>query len=199
MTLPRFLRKLKVSAQMMKQVATLEEAQLSDYANQVLLKHRELIEKNGYRKGYLTVNLRRKGESKWTNICKFVPNIVPNSGRDWVHTQLYINAVAGTRGAGFIALTVDATGTDVTDTTLPGEITTGGLARADASTKTHTNGSNASQIQHTFSATATHTNVQMSGLFNAAAVVDMAHEDIFTPVTLNNGDDLQVTWDLTAG
>ena len=184
---------------MTKKVATMEEAQLSDYAGLVLLKNREIIAKNGYRKGYLTVNLRRKGEKSWKNICKFVPNIVPNSGRDWVHNQLYINAVAGTRGAGFIALTTDATGTDVTDTTLPSEITTGGLARADASTKTHTNGTNTSTIQHTFSATATHTDVQMSGLFNAASSGDMAHEDTFTAVTLNNGDDLQVTWTLTAG
>ena len=177
-----------------------ESNEISDSSSMQLLKYREIIARTGYRKGYCSVSLRRKGESKWTQIAKFVPNIVPNGGRDWVHDQLYVNVAAGTIGANHIALTVDATGTDVTDTVLPGEITTGGLARALATTITHTPGTNVTTLQKTFSATATHTNVQMSALFNQLAIGgDMAHEDIFTPVTLNNGDDLQVTWTLTAG
>ena len=51
-----------------------------------------------------------------------------------------------------------------------------------------------------FTASGTHTAVQMSGTFNQLAVGGtIGHEAIFTPVTLASSDTLSVTWTLTLG
>ena len=113
--------------------------------------------------------------------------------------QCYTNESAGTRGSNFIALTSDSTGADAGDTTLPSEITTGGLARAAATTNDHTNGTNSTTLAKTFTASATHTAVQMSGLFNAASSGTLSHENTFTSVTLQSSDTLSVTWTTTLG
>jgi len=148
--------------------------------------------------GYVTV-IKNAGKPNEEIICLNKHNLLTNSGRDWMHGQVYTNTVAGDRGAGYIGLTTDATSPSASDTTLTSEITTGGLARADASTKTHSSGTNTTTIQHTFTASATHTNVQKAALFNASSSGTMAHENTFTPVTLQSSDTLQVTWTLTLG
>jgi hypothetical protein len=149
-------------------------------------------------RGYVTI-IKNAGKSNEEIICMNKPNLLTNSGRDWMHAQVYTNTVAGTRGAGYIGLTTDATSPAATDTTLTGEITTNGLERADASTKTHSNGTNSTTIQHTFTASGTHTAVQKAALFNAASSGYMAHVNTFTPVTLQSSDTLQVTWTVTLG
>jgi hypothetical protein len=149
-------------------------------------------------RGYVTV-IKNAGKSNEEVICMNKPNLLTNSGRDWMHAQVYTNTAAGTRGAGYIALTSDTGSPSATDTTLTGEITTNGLARADATTKTHTGGTNSTTIQHTFTASGTHTAVQKAALFNAASSGYMAHENTFTPVTLQSSDTLQVTWTVTLG
>ena len=156
------------------------------------------MEDNMNIRGYVTV-IKNAGKSNEEIICMNKPNLLTNSGRDWMHAQVYTNTVAGTRGAGYIGLTTDATSPAATDTTLTGEITTNGLERADASTKTHSNGTNSTTIQHTFTASGTHTAVQKAALFNAASSGYMAHVNTFTPVTLQSSDTLQVTWTVTLG
>ena len=149
-------------------------------------------------KGYVTV-IKNVGRPDEQILCENKPNLLTNNGRDWMIAQVYTNTSAGTRGSGFVALTVNTSSPAAGDTTLAGEITTGGLNRADATTKSHTGGTNSTTIQHTFTASATHTAVQKSALFNASSGGTMSHENTFTPVTLQSSDTLQVTWTTTLG
>ena len=148
--------------------------------------------------GYVTV-IKNAGKPDEQVLCKDKHNLLTTDGRDFFHAQVYTNTSAGTRAANFIALTTDSSGADAGDTTLPSEITTGGLARGLADTITHNNDSNVTTLVKTFTATATHTAVQMSGTFNAASGATLAHEATFTAVTLVSSDTLQVTWTLTLG
>jgi|TARA_R110002020_G_scaffold458597_1_gene676090 hypothetical protein len=149
-------------------------------------------------KGYVTV-IKNVGRPDEQVLCLNKPNLLTNGGRDWMIAQVYTNTSAGTRGSGFIALTSNTGAPAAGDTALASEITTGGLARADATTKSHTGGTNSTTIQHTFTASATHTAVQKSGLFNASSGVTLSHENTFTAVTLQSSDTLQVTWTTTLG
>lgn len=151
-------------------------------------------------KGWVTV-IKNAGRPDEQVLCENKPNLLTNAGRDWMIAQVYTNTSAGTRGSGYIALTANSTSPAASDTSLASEITTGGLARADATTKSHTGGTNSTTIQHTFTASATHTNVQKSGLFNNTKDNSdtMSHENTFTAVTLQSSDTLQVTWTTTLG
>ena len=148
--------------------------------------------------GYVTI-IKNAGTDTEEIICKDKHNLLTNSGRDWMHAQVYTNTAAGDRGAGYIALTTNTATPAATDTALTGEITTGGLPRADATTKTHSSGTNSTTLQHTFTSSATHTAVVKAALFNAASSGTMAHINTFTSVTLQSADTLQVTWTLTLG
>ena len=151
--------------------------------------------------GYVTI-IKNAGMDNEEIICKDKHNLLTNAGRDWMHAQVYTNTSAGTRGAGWIGLSTDTTAPAATDTDLSagsGEITTGGLDRKDATNKTHSSGTNSTTIQHTFTASATHTAVVKAGLFNASTGGTMAHENTFTSVTLQSSDTLQVTWTVTLG
>ena len=146
-----------------------------------------------------TVVNGRRGYYTYDVVEKDKLNLLTNGGRDFIHNQAYTNTSAGTRGSGFVAVTTDAGAPDAGDTTLASEIASGGLARADADTKTHTTGTNVTTIEHTYTASATHTAVVKSALFNAASVGTMTHENTFTSVTLQANDTLKVTWTLTLG
>lgn len=148
--------------------------------------------------GYVTV-IKNAGKDNEEVICLNKKNLLTNAGRDLFHAQCYTNTSAGARGAGFIALTTDTTAPAASDTALTSEITTGGLARADATTKTHVSGTNETTIQHTFTASATHTAIVKCGLFNAASGATLAHVNTITAVNLQSSDTLQVTWTLTLG
>jgi len=148
--------------------------------------------------GYVTI-IKNAGTDTEEIICKDKHNLLTNSGRDWMHAQVYTNTAAGDRGAGYIALTTSTTTPAAGDTLLASEITTGGLERADATTKTHSSGTNSTTLQHTFTSSATHTAVIKAALFNAASSGTMAHINTFTSVTLQSADTLQVTWTLTLG
>jgi|TARA_R110002167_G_scaffold322646_1_gene528545 hypothetical protein len=148
--------------------------------------------------GYVTV-IKNVGTDNEEIICKDKHNLLTNSGRDWMHAQVYTNTAAGTRGAGYIGLSANAAAPAATDTALTGEITSGGLTRVDAGTKTHTAGTNSTTIQHTFTASTVHTAVVKASLFNAVTSGYMAHINTFTAVTLQASDTLQVTWTVTLG
>lgn len=148
--------------------------------------------------GELEVN-GRKGYYTYETLAQDKENLLTNGGRDFFHAQVYTNTAAGTRGGNFIAVSANAGGAAAGHTAVAGEITTGGLARADADTKSHTNGTNVSTVEHTFTASAIHTDVQLSGLFNASTVGTLTHENTFTAVTLQINDTLKVTWTLTLG
>ena len=148
--------------------------------------------------GYVTI-IKNVGKPDEQVLCKDKHNLLTTDGRDFFHAQVYTNTSTGTVGANFIALTTDSTGADAGDTTLPGEISTGGLGRAIATTITHVDDSNTTTLVKTFTSSGTHTAVQMSGTFNAASSGILAHEAVFTSVTLVSSDTLQVTWTLTLG
>ena len=81
-----------------------------------------------------------------------------------------------------------------------GEITTNGLERLLATTISHSTGTNSTTLNKIFTASGTHTAVQMSGTFNQLAVGGtIGHEAVFTSVTLASSDTLAVTWTLTLG
>lgn len=152
--------------------------------------------------GYLTVQVKRANSDIWEQVGGHAPvhNLFTNAGRDLAHAQMYTNTSAGTRGAGYVAVTTDSAAAAAGDTSLASEIASGGLSRADATTKSHSAGTNTSTVEHTFTSSATHTAVHKSGLFNASSGVTLAHEAVFSSdVTLASGDLLKVTWTLTLG
>ena len=129
-------------------------------------------------------------------------NLLTNGGRDQMHSQVYneTNATNTERGAGYIAVSADSGAPAAGDTTLTGEIASGGLSRADATTNTHTTGTNTTTLAKTFTASATHTAVHKSATFDAASTGNMVHEAAFSAdATLQSGDTLTVTWTLTLG
>ena len=169
--------------------------------------------------GYLSVRVRRaerdpydptkplkdsNGEvvyrKNWKFVTKLKGNLLTTAGRDFVHAQILTNVSAGTRGAGYIAVSVNAGGASAAHTSVAGEIAGTGLARADATTKTHTPSANTTQFIHTFTASGgAHTSVQLAGTFNAASVGTLVHENTFTATTLADGDSLELTWNFTYG
>lgn len=129
-------------------------------------------------------------------------NLLTTDGRDQMHSQCYneTNAANTERGAGYIAVSADSGAPAAGDTTLTGEIASGGLSRADATTNTHTDNTNTTTLAKTFTATATHTAVHKSGTFDASSAGIMYHEAAFSAdATLQNNDTLTVTWTLTLG
>lgn len=126
-------------------------------------------------------------------------NLLTQDGRDVIHNNTYISTSISGSGFNKIALSSSTHTPLATDTVLDAEIVAGGLERVTASTRTHTDNTNESTLQNTFVATSAHTDVQLSGLFNAASGVTLGHENTFTPVTLQIDDELEVTWVIAAG
>lgn len=121
-----------------------------------------------------------------------------NGGRDFIAAQVYTNTSAGTRGAGGLALTENATAPAATDTVLTAEITTNGLQRVDATDKTHSAGTNVTTIHHAFTASGAFSAVQKLGLFNnAVSGGTLVNEKAFSPTALNSGDIIDVTITIT--
>ena len=157
------------------------------------------LKDNSMIKGFVTM-IKNEGRADEQILCKNKPNLLTNNGRDYAIAQFYTNTSAGGVGENFIALTSDSSGADATDSTLPSEITTNGLERALATTISHSTGTNSTTLNKIFTASGTHTAVQMSGTFNQLAVGGtIGHEAVFTSVTLASSDTLSVTWTLTLG
>jgi|SRR5215510_1085892 len=149
--------------------------------------------------GYLSAIVIYADKRKKNKIlATFKHQLLTDAGKDWMHQQVYTNTAAGTRGAGFIASTESSITPAVGNTTLTGEISTNGLARADATTKTHTAASNSSTVEHTFTASGAFTSVLASALFNASSAGTMPHIANFATGsgTLATNDTLKITWTL---
>jgi len=103
-------------------------------------------------------------------------------------------------GINFIALSESTLTPAVGDTTLGGEITTNGLQRVIASTRSHTSGTNTTTLSQTFTAAGSFTDVKASALFNASSSGTMGHIANFTvgSGTLSSGDQVAVSWAMTA-
>ena len=159
----------------------------------------KVLKDNSMIKGFVTM-IKNEGRADEQILCKNKPNLLTDNGRDYAIAQCYTNTSAGGVGMNFIALTVNTAAASASSTLLTGEITTNGLERALATTISHSSGTNSTTLAKTFTASGTHTAVQMSGTFNQLAVGGtIGHEAIFTPVTLASSDTLSVTWTLTLG
>lgn len=161
---------------------------------------RQMLENGGKSHGYVTV-IVNKGRKDEKIIQEDITNLLTTPGRDFFHAQVYTNTSAGTKGGNAIALSVEATDPVAGDTTLVGEITTGGLTRVQAATISHTVSTNVTTIENEFIATAPFTALHKSGLFNQNTIGgQMTHAEKFTSdVTLAISDTLTVTWTLTLG
>lgn len=147
--------------------------------------------------GYVTV-VKNAGKPDEETLCKNKHNLLTNAGRDYFHAQCYTNTSAGGKGCNFVALSEDTNGASASHTAVANEITTGGLARA-VSSPAHTGGTNTTTLTKTFTASATFTAVQLSGILNASSGGTLGNEATFTSVALVSGDTLAVTWTLTLG
>ncbi len=150
--------------------------------------------------GYITAIVTKKDTGESSYVSHLKPNLLTNNGRDNMHSLVYTNTVAGTRGAGFVALTTDTAAPAAGDTTLAQELAASGFTRADATTKTHSGGTNSTIIEHTFTASGTVNLIHKSGTFNNGSGATLYHEAAFgTDASLISGDTLKVTWTLNLG
>jgi hypothetical protein len=117
------------------------------------------------------------------------------------------NQVSGTTAAAakWIALSSDGTAPAAGDTTIAGEITTGGLARVSASfavttTPTLLNGTITYTLTAVYTATLGYTNVQKFGLFNSGPAVGptLLFATQISPFSGNANDILTITWTVNA-
>jgi hypothetical protein len=155
--------------------------------------------------GFLSASVTkyRNGRAQTTVLADMVHNLLTTDGRDFYHAQCIIETAANTtKGANHIALTESTITPAAGDTTLAGEITTNGLGRSNPSTTiTHTDNTNSSTVEHTFTAAGSFTDVKASALFNAATTGIMTHEANFGTGsgTLISGDTLKTTWTINIG
>ncbi len=121
-------------------------------------------------------------------------NLVVNIGFDWVEDQL--GDSPDTTPAKWISLSLDGYVPAAGWTQIPSEIVADGLSRAAGTYSDE--GTGAWNIVATFTASATHTNVQLTGLqWASSGDSNLMAANTFNPVTLNNGDALTITWILT--
>jgi hypothetical protein len=151
--------------------------------------------------GYLcaTVTKAKTGQTK--ALARWNHNLLTNNGRDKYHQVALTDTSATLRGAGYIASTESTITPAAGDTTLSGEITTNGLGRADAGTKTHSAGTNSTLLEHTFTASGAFTDVKASATFNASSGVTMFHIANFSTGsgTLATNDTLKISWTINIG
>ena len=178
----------------------LEHIDNSDSTNVKVEQIRDKIIEGTPIHGYVTVvkNLGRPDEQI---LCENKENLLTTDGIDQIHKAVYVDTSAVEVGNNFIALSVNVWTPVVADVLLLGEITTNGLERSNPTdTVTHVDDTNVTTLIHTFTASGTHTAVQLSGIFNQGTIGgDMTHENTFTPANLVSSDTLTVTWTLTLG
>jgi len=150
--------------------------------------------------GFVTV-IKNKGRPNEQIIQIKTGNLLTTSGRDFFHAQVYTNVAPGTKGGNAIALSDEATNPIASDTTLVGEITTGGLTRVQASTISHTVGTNLTTLEEIFTATAIFTAIHKAALFNQDTIGgQMTHaREFVADVNLQIGDTVTITWLTTLG
>jgi|SRR5687768_3398006 len=99
-----------------------------------------------------------------------VHNVFPSACIDKIHKMAFTDDTATEVGFNWIALTADTTQTiNASQTSLTGEISTNGLSRFKAPTRTHTNGTNTSLIEHTFTLSGSQSDITRAALFNASS------------------------------
>jgi hypothetical protein len=117
---------------------------------------------------YWTVKVYKKDGTLKETLAENVHNVFPSGCVDVIHQNSFTNTSISGSGFNFIGLTADTTQTiNAAQTTLTGEITTNGLIRIQAVTRTHSTGTSVSLIEHTFTLTGSQSDIQRAALFNA--------------------------------
>lgn len=155
-----------------------------------------------YRKARITVQKREwnpttQSYGDWFYLAKDKPNLKPNAGLTFFLSQCYAGnsgGSVGTNGTNFVAVTATAITPAAGDTTLSGELTTNGFARAQG---TVTISQPTATVTNTFTATGTQNTVQGGALFTASSVGTMGHEFTFTSSNFATNDQLQITVTIT--
>jgi len=117
-------------------------------------------------------------------------NLTCNAGLEAAKAHLF-NAAGAV--AKYICVSSSTSTPLATWTTIPAEITTGGLARALATYAG--DGTGVCSLSKTFTASATHTDVQLMGLLDAASTGNLYFAATITAATLISGDQLTAKWD----
>lgn len=114
--------------------------------------------------------------------------MITNAGVAFLRSRIEAGSPLFT-GTLYLALTADATDPAATDTTLAGELTANGLARA-AVTVSHTTGANSWTFSDTFTYSGSSTQiVNKIALFDAASGGNMLTEDIVAASSFNISGD----------
>jgi len=150
--------------------------------------------------GRVTV-IKNYGRRDEEYACKNKKNLLTTEGRDELH-KAYTNS-SGTgafRYIGTSTSTADPTAS-TTQATYASQITTNGLARAEAGSIDHTAGNSLTTLSKQFTATGgSHSNIHSAGLFNASTGGQLIHAAAFdNDVTLQENDTLTVEWQITLG
>ena len=118
-------------------------------------------------------------------------NLMVTIGFDWVEDQL--GDSPSNDPAKWISLSLSTSSPAAGWTQIPTEIAADGLSRASGTYSS--TGVGTWTIIAEFNATATHIDVQLTGLQSAdTGDGNLVAANTFTPVTLNNGDALTITW-----
>jgi hypothetical protein len=122
-----------------------------------------------------------------------------NAGRDLMARIMGDPASTGTgiyASASYMALTEDATAPVVTSTTLSGELTSPGLARAQG-VYAHVDGTTTYTLSKSYTSDDV-VEVNKVGVFNGAVAGTMLFEDVLdTPANLKIGDQVTITATVT--
>lgn len=129
---------------------------------------------------------------------KQIHNLTMNKLRDAVADRCYTRTTNdGPRGAGYIVLSEDNNAPAAGTNSITGETAVSGLTRADATTKSHSAGTNTTTISHQFTAGGSAT-IQKAGLNTASSSGDFYHVIVFgSSAVLVSGDLLTVTFTIT--
>lgn len=123
--------------------------------------------------------------------------VITNIGFDWIQDHIGDYGTDPVDDATVISLSTSTSTPLATWTAIPTEITTGGLERANG---TYTKASDTEwTVEYQFTASATHTGVQLTGLQWKLTPLtnNLFGADTFTPVTLSSGEKLTVTATIT--
>lgn len=125
-------------------------------------------------------------------------NLITNTGRVQLHTQVYGTTGLLTNGFNWIGLTNDAAAPAATDTVLAGELVGNGLSRFQGLVTLPVGSGTMTTIANTFTYTGGGSQaMQKTALFTASSGGVMNHEISFTQRTLFTSDTLTLTFTVT--
>lgn len=126
-----------------------------------------------------------------------IANLITNAGLAGAASRL--NGAGGESAFTYIAIGTGDTAANASDTELDTEITTGGGQRANASASRVTTAvaNDTARLTNTFNFSSSFTIVE-SGVLNASSNGTLLARQVFSAISVDNGDSLSVTWDIQA-